>query len=179
MSNKTITKWTIDPIHSVVQFKVKHLAVSNANGTFKTFQGYVTTENEDFDEAKIQLTIDANSIDTNHEMRDGHLKAPEFFDTQKYPEILFNGLLHKKNDGYQLVGDLTIRDTTKQVTLDVEYTGTGKGRMGDIRAGFEVNGKINRKNFGIVLNLLTETGGLVVGEDIKLLFDIQLIKQVA
>ena len=177
MTDKTTTTWTIDPNHSEVQFKVKHLAVSNVNGTFKTFQGNVTTENEDFDQAKIQLTIDANSIDTNHEQRDSHLKAPEFFDTQKFPEILFDGLLYRKNDGYELEGNLTIRDIVKHITLAVEFTGAGKGRMGDTRAGFEINGKINRKDFGIVLNILTETGGLVVGEEIKLHSDIELIKQ--
>lgn len=173
----TKSTWSIDPNHSEVQFKVKHLAISNIAGTFKTFKGDVISSTDDFDNAEINLLIEADSIDTNHEIRDGHLKAEEFFDTRQFPEIIFKGLLHKKAGDYELRGDLTIRQNTRRIVLDVEFTGAGKGRNGDTRAGFEVNGKINRKDYGLTWSMLTETGGLIVGEEIKLHFDIQLIKQ--
>lgn len=176
MENTTST-WVIDPMHSEVQFKVKHLAISTIAGTFKIFNGEVISPGEDFDNAEISLVIDANSIYTNQEIRDEHLKGAEFFDTAQFPQISFNGLLQKKADDYELTGDLTIRQTTRHVVLQTSFTGTGKGRNGDTRAGFEVNGKINRKDYGLTWTMLTETGGLMIGEDIKLHFDIQLVKQ--
>jgi polyisoprenoid-binding protein YceI len=177
MTEKTKTKWTVDPKHSNVQFKVKHLAISNVNGTFDVFQGNVQSEDEDFNHAKVQFVIDSDSINTNLEDRDKHLKSAEFFDTQKFPKITFEGSLQRKNNDYELAGELTIRETVKNIRMEAEFTGTGKGRFGDTRAGFEVNGKINRKDFGLTWNLLTETGSFVVGEEIKLRFDIQLVKQ--
>lgn len=173
----TTSTWVIDPIHSEVQFKVKHLAISTIAGTFKIFNGEVISPGEDFDKAPVNFMIDANSIYTNNDVRDGHLKGAEFFDTAQFPQISFNGLLQKQANDYELTGDLTIRQNTRHVVLDVEFTGTGKGRNGDTRAGFEVNGKINRKDYGLTWTMLTETGGLMIGEEIKLHFDIQLIKQ--
>lgn len=173
MTAMTKTKWTVDTIHSSVQFKVKHLAISTVTGTFKVFQGEIFSEDDSFSQADIHFNIDANSLDTGHPERDGHLKAAEFFDTKNYPAITFRGTL----DHDKLIGALTIREVTKNVTMDVEFGGVGKGRFGDIRAGFEVSGKINRKDFGLTWSLLTETGGLVVGEEVKLHFDIQLIKE--
>jgi len=173
----TKTKWAIDPKHSEVQFKVKHLMISNVSGTFKLFNGDVQSEGEDFNNAKIHFEIDTNSVDTNLEERDNHLKSPLFLDAQKYPNITFDGLLQKKADNYQLVGDVTIHGVKKSITMEVEHTGTGKGRFGDTRSGFEVNGKINRKDFELNASILTETGSMVVGEEVKLHFDIQLIKQ--
>jgi polyisoprenoid-binding protein YceI len=171
------TKWTIDPQHSVAQFKVKHLAVSTVTGQFNLFEGSVLEESGDFDGAKVALNIDANSLDTNHAQRDGHLKGADFFSTEQFPHITFSGVLHKANDGFKLEGALTIRDVTKPITLDAELTGTGRGRFGDTRAGFEVDGKINRKDFGLTWTMLTDTGGLVVGEEVKLHFDVQLIRE--
>ena len=186
----TITKWAIDNQHSVAQFKVRHLGVANVTGTFKVFQGELIQEDEegtsgtlgasgssDFDGAKIQFTIDTNSLDTNHAQRDGHLKSPDFFHTEQFPAMTFNGMLRKSGDRYEVVGDLTIRDVTKAVTFDAELTGTGKGRFGDNRAGFEVDGKINRKDFGLVWSMLTESGGLIVGEEVKVHFDVELIRE--
>ena len=173
----TGTKWKIDPIHSTVQFKVKHLAISTVTGTFKLFQGELLSEEGSFDKAGVRLVIDANSIDTNHADRDGHLKLPDFLHTETFPDITFNGVLHKVGDHYTVVGELSIRGVSKTVTMDAELTGVGKGRFGDTRAGFELNGKINRKDFGLTWSLLTETGGLVVGEEVKLHFDIQLIEE--
>lgn len=170
-------KWKIDPNHSEVQFKVKHLMISNVSGTFKVFNGDVESENDDFNNAKITFEIDTNSIDTNQAERDTHLKSPLFLDTEKFPKILFDGSLQKKSDHYELNGALTLCAVTKNIKMEVEFTGTGKGRFGETRAGFEVNGKINRKDFGLNFKLLTDTGSVVVGEEIKLHFDVQLLKQ--
>lgn len=166
-----MAKWIIDPGHSEIQFKVKHLAISNVSGTFKIFKGEV--EGENFDNAKVQCIIDVAGLDTSNPQRDKDLKSAIFFDADQFPYIAFNGLLLKD----ELIGDLTIRGITKKVVLDVSFTGIGKGRFNDERAGFEIDGKINRKEFGLTWNMLTETGGFVVGEDIKLHFDIQVIKQ--
>jgi polyisoprenoid-binding protein YceI len=173
------TKWTIDPKHSEVQFKVKHLMISYVSGTFKIFTGEVQSESEDFNNAEIYFEIDANSIDTNLEERDTHLKSSLFLETEKFPKIVFNGFLKKKGSDYELVGELTLCAVKKTVKMETEFSGIGKGRFGDIRAGFEVNGKIDRKDFGLNFGLLTEAGSLVVGEEVKLHFDIQLIKATA
>lgn len=171
------TKWAIDPAHSEVQFKVKHLVISTVTGTFKSFQGSVTSESEDFDKSSIEFSIDANSIDTNNADRDGHLKSADFFDTANYPTLSFkNGILSKKGGDYVLTGDLTIRDVTKKVELEVEYGGTVKDPWGNTKAGFEINGKINRKDFGLTWNAATEAGGVLVGEEVKLHINIQLAK---
>jgi len=173
----TITKWEVDPDHSKVQFKVKHLAIANVAGTFKIFSGKVESDKEDFDGAAIAFEIDANSINTDQVQRDGHLKSNLFFDTEKFPKITFTGALHKQDDAYELGGDLTIRDITKQVKLQAAFNGLGKDiGFGNIRAGFEAGGKINRKDFGITFNMITEAGGLNIGEEVKLDFDIELIK---
>jgi polyisoprenoid-binding protein YceI len=171
------TKWTIDSNHSEVQFKVKHLAISNVSGTFKLFNGDVQTEDENFSNALIHFEIDTNSVDTNNTERDNHLKSPVFFDAENFPKILFDGNLRETDGDFSLEGELTILKTTKNVKLEAQFSGIGEGRFGDKRAGFEVNGKINRKDFGLNFGLLTEAGSLVVGDDVKLHFDIQLIKQ--
>ena len=170
------TKWTIDPMHSEVQFRVKHLMISTISGTFKRFNGEVQSEKEDFNNAEINLEIDASSVDTNLEERDNHLKSPLFLDSEKFPQIIFNGLLKKKDSDYELEGELTLCAVKKSIKMEAKFTGIGKGRFGDIRAGFEVNGNINRKDFGLNFSLLTEAGSIVVGEEIKLHFDIQLLK---
>lgn len=173
----TQTKWAIDPTHSEVQFKVKHLVISTVTGTFKSFKGSLTTENEDFDNSSVEFSIDANSIDTNNGDRDGHLKSGDFFDTTNYPSLNFNnGILSKKGGGYILTGDLTVRDVTKKVELEVEYGGTVKDPWGNTKAGFEINGKINRKEFGLTWNAATEAGGVLVGEEVKLHINVQLAK---
>lgn len=174
---KTVTKWVVDPDHSKVQFKVKHLAIANVAGTFKIFSGEVESDDENFGEASIAFEIDADSINTDQAQRDGHLKSDLFFDTAKFPKIIFSGNLHKKADGYEIEGDLTIRDVKKSVKLSAAFNGTGKDiGFGNTRAGFEASGKINRKDFGITFNMITEAGGLNIGEEVKLDFDIELIK---
>ena len=172
------TKWVLDPTHSEVQFKVKHLVISTVSGFFKSFEGSLTTDSEDFENAKVEFSLDVNSIDTNQEQRDGHLKSAEFFDAEKYPKISFTSTsLTKDGDDYKLNGDLTIKDVTKPVSLDVEYGGSAGDFYGNTKAGFEVTGKINRKEFGLTWDGVTEAGSIVVGEDIKLIINVQFAKQ--
>ena len=172
------TKWVLDPTHSEVQFKVKHLVISTVSGFFKSFEGSLTTESEDFENAQVEFSLDVNSIDTNQEQRDGHLKSAEFFDSEKYPKIIFKSTsLTKDGDDYKLNGNLTIKDVTKPVSLDVEYGGSAGDFYGNTKAGFEVTGKINRKEFGLTWDGVTEAGSIVVGEDIKLIINVQFAKQ--
>ena len=174
----TATKWVLDPMHSEVQFKVKHLVISTVTGSFKTFEGELTTESDDFEGADVSFSLDVNSIDTNQEARDGHLKSAEFFDAETYPKISFKSTSFTKDgDDYKLTGDLTIKDVTKPVSLDVEYGGSAGDFYGNTKAGFEVTGKINRKDFGLVWDGVTEAGSVVLGSDIKLIINVQFAKQ--
>lgn len=171
------TQWSIDPGHSEVQFKIKHLAISNVTGKFKVFQGALVCTGDDFNEAVVEATIDADSIDTNNPQRDGHLRSPEMLGTGQYPAIGFKGVLQRTDDRYALLGELQIRDVRRPVRLTAEFAGMATGRFGDTRAGFELSGKINRKDFGLTWNVLAEGGGFVLGDEISLNFDIQLIRQ--
>jgi polyisoprenoid-binding protein YceI len=172
------TTWAVDPTHSEVQFKIKHLLISTVTGSFRTFSGTVTTDEEDFETADINFDIDVKSISTNQDMRDDHLRNSDFFSADEYPAIRFRSDgLRKNGSGYKMKGDLTLKNITKPVELHVDYGGTAKDPFGNYRAGFEITGTINRKEFGLTYNALTETGGLALGEDVKLLASIQLIKQ--
>lgn len=174
---ETKTKWVVDPSHSEVHFKVKHLVISTVTGSFGKFEGEVVTGSDDFSDSQINFSIDADSIDTNSADRDGHLKSPDFFDAASFPKITFQSTsFKKKGDSYALQGNLTIKGVTKQVELEVEHGGVMKDPWGNIKAGFEVSGKINRKDFGLTWNAATETGGLVVGEEVKLMINIELAK---
>jgi len=175
----TLTKWVLDPLHSEVQFKIKHLVISTVSGFFKDFEGELNTENDDFTNAKIEFSLSVNSIDTNQGQRDEHLKSAEFFDVEKYPKISFKSTsFTKKGDGeYSLTGDLTIKDVTRPVVLVVEYGGSNADFYGNTKAGFEITGKINRKEFGLTYDGITEAGAIVLGEDIKLLINVQFAKQ--
>jgi len=175
----TLTKWAIDPMHSEVQFKVKHLVISTVSGFFKSFSGTVEADSDDFSDAEIEFSIDIDSLDTTQTQRDEHLKSAEFFDAAQYPHITFKSTSFTKtgDDEYALKGDLTIKGVTKPVTLDVEYGGSAADFYGNTKAGFEVTGKINRKEFGLTWDGVTEAGNIVVGEDIKLTINAQLTKQ--
>jgi polyisoprenoid-binding protein YceI len=175
----TITKWVLDPMHSEVQFKIKHLVISTVSGFFKNFEGQLETENDDFTDAKIDFSLDINSIDTNQSQRDEHLKSAEFFDAEKYPKLSFKSItfINNGNGEYALVGNLTIKDATRQVTLTVEFGGATADFYGNTKAGFEITGKINRKEFGLTYDGITEAGAIVLGEDIKLLINVQFAKQ--
>lgn len=170
--------WKLDPSHSEIGFKVKHMMITNVSGAFTDFNVEATTENEDFNKANINFSTKTASVNTNSEQRDGHLRSPEFFDSEKYPEMKFKGLSYEKVDGdnYKLKGDLTIKDVTKPVTLDVEFGGVNKDPWGNMKAGFTLNGKINRKDFGLSWNAALETGGVMVSEDVKINAEIQLVK---
>lgn len=173
------TKWALDPTHSEVTFKIKHMMISNVTGNFTNFDVNAETEADDFSKSKISFTADVNSINTNNEQRDGHLKSPDFFDTEKYPQLKFeSSRLEKKSDEeYALHGNLTIRDVTKPVNLKVDFGGIAKDPYGNVKAGFTLEGKINRKDFGLTWNAATEAGGILVGEDLKVQAEIQLVKQ--
>ncbi len=181
MSTKDVaakTKWGVDASHSEVQFKVKHLVISTVTGFFRKFSGAVESETEDFDGAKVAFSIDTTSIDTNVADRDAHLKSPDFFAAEQYPTIEFkNGTLKKVSEGeFKLKGDLTIRNTTKPVELSVESNGTAADPWGNFRAGFEINGKINRKDYGLNWSAVTEAGNIVVADEVKLHFNIELVR---
>lgn len=172
--------WVIDPTHSEVQFKIKYLMITNVSGSFNIFQATVQTEDEDFMKAKVSFTVDIDSISTGNEQRDGHVKSPDFFDAATYPKIKFEATKFKSvdNDGsYELYGDLTIKHTTKNIKFDVEFGGVVKDYYGNTKAGFSINGKINRKDFGLTWNAITEAGGIVVSDDVKIACEIQLIEQ--
>ena len=171
-------KWVLDPMHSEVQFKVKHLVISTVTGSFKSLSGDAITQGDTFEGAEIDFALDVNSIDTNQDQRDGHLKSADFFDAEKYPQIIFKSTSFSQNGGdYKLAGNLTIKDVTKPVTLNVEFGGTATDFYGNLKAGLEITGKINRKEFGLTWDGITEAGAIVVGEDVKLTINAQFAKQ--
>jgi len=173
-------KWIIDPAHSTIGFKVKHLMITNVSGHFSKFDLQVETEGEDFTTAKGAFTADTASVYTGNDERDRHLRSPDFFDDHSFPKVQFVPKKYESvdNDGsYNVTGDLTIRGTTKSVTFGVEFGGVVKDPWGNTRAGFTVNGKINRKEFGLNWSALTEAGGLVVSDDVRVSCEIELVKQ--
>lgn len=173
-------KWVIDPTHSEVQFKVKHLMITTVTGYFGKFNLEAETENEDFTTAKsIVFTADVNTINTNNADRDTHLKSADFFDVEKNKELVFKGKKyeHVSGESYKLHGDLTIKGVSKPVTVDVDFGGIVVDPYGQTKAGFTVSGKINRKDFGLTWSAVTEAGSVVVSDEIKLNCEIQLVKQ--
>lgn len=174
----TKTKWTLDPTHSELLFKVRHMMITNVKGEFRKFEGAIETEGTDFTTSSIDITIDVSSVFTNEDNRDGHLKGADFFDVEKYPAITFKGKsLTKKGDDYKLTGVLTLKDVSKEVELDVEFGGINKDPWGNEKAGFSVQGKINRKDFGLGWNAPLETGGVLVSEEVKIAAEVQFVKQ--
>jgi len=173
----TATKWILDPTHSEVQFKVKHLMISNVTGQFNEFEGNVETDGDDFSSAKVSFTANIHSISTNNDQRDEHLRNSDFFDAENHPSLVFHGQKLVKTDGdeYKLHGTLQIKGITKEVVLDAEYGGIIDDPWGNKRAGFTVSGKINRRDFGVVMP--TETGGLLLGEEIRINANAQFVKQ--
>jgi polyisoprenoid-binding protein YceI len=174
------TKWILDPSHSEVGFKVRHLMITNVKGIFKSYDVNAETDGDDFNKAKISFSADVDSIDTNSEQRDGHLKSPDFFDAVNHPKITFSATKYENvdnNGSYELYGDLTIRGISKQVKLDVEFGGVVKDLWGGTRAGFTINGKVDRKEWGLTWNAATEAGGVLVSDTIQINCEIQLVKQ--
>ncbi|HVI48091.1 MAG TPA: YceI family protein [Chitinophaga sp.] len=173
-----MTNWKIDESHSEIGFKVKHLMITNVSGYFTRFTGSVQTDSEDFHDATISFEADADSIDTQNRQRDEHLKNGDFFDSGNYPKISFVSKKVKKIDGeqYKLLGDLTIKDQTHPVELEVLHGGTTVDPWGQHKAGFTLKGRIHRADYGLRWNATTEAGGIVLSDEVKLNMEIQLVK---
>lgn len=173
----TKTTWTLDPSHSEITFKVKHMMISNVRGEFKSFTASI--DGEDFEKSTISATIDAESVFTNANDRDAHLKSADFFDVENYKQLTFAGTSFKKvdDDEYKLTGLLTIKNVSKEVTFDVEFGGINKDPWGNEKAGFSLSGKINRKDWGLNWNAALEAGGVLVSEEVKIQAEVQFIKQ--
>nr|WP_302180060.1 YceI family protein [Chryseosolibacter indicus] len=178
-STITTTKWALDPTHSEIGFRVRHMMITNVSGSFQSFNVQASTNGNDFTTAKIEFTADVSSINTNNPDRDNHLKSGDFFNADKYPQLKFTSTKVEKkgDDNFVVHGNLTVKDVTKPVKLDVEFGGIGKDPWGNEKAGFTLSGKINRTEFGLNWNAALETGGVLVSEDVKLYAEIQLVKQ--
>ncbi len=174
-----LTKWVLDPAHTEVTFKIRHLMIANVTGSFGKFSSEAETDGDDFSKAKVIFTVETASITTDNEQRDAHLKSDDFFNAEKYPEIKFEstGVKKKNDDEYELEGKLTIRDVTKIIKLNVEAGGIVVDGYGQTKAGFSVTGKINRKDYSLNWNAVTEAGGIVVSDEVKMIIEVQYIKQ--
>ncbi|MGC8823442.1 MAG: YceI family protein [Bacteroidales bacterium] len=172
------SKWTVDKVHSTVKFSVQHLVISEVEGSFRNFDGSIVSKNDDFTDAIIEFSVDVNSINTDNEMRDNHLKSDDFFNVGKFPKMTFKSKSFKKVSGnkYELIGDLTIRDVTKPVKFDVVYGGTVKDPYGNIKAGFKATTVINRFDYGLKWSALTEAGGAVVGNEVNVVLKLEFAK---
>lgn len=175
----TTTTWQIDPTHSHVEFAVKHLMIATVKGRFADVQGSVIASDDDPTDAKIEVTIGTASIDTRQEQRDTHLRSPDFLDVERFPTITFRSrrIEAQKGDEFRIIGDLTIRGITREVTLDAEHTGRARDPWGNDRAAFTATTKVNRKEFGLTWNQALEAGGVLVGDDLKITIDVELVKQ--
>ena len=176
---ETKIKWAIDPFHTEIAFKVKHLMITNVKGVFKEFDASIYTTGDDFMTAEIDCWINPASVDTGNADRDAHLKSADFLDVENYKEINFTANTYEKvdNDGsYELYGDLTIKGITKRIKLDVEFGGVIRDPWGNEKAGFSINGKINRKDWGLEWNSMLNGGGLLVGNDVWISCEIELLK---
>lgn len=173
------SNWTIDPAHSEIGFKVKHMMFTNVSGKFNDFQATIENEDDRFETSQISFSAQVNSIDTNNIDRDNHLRSADFFDAESFPLISFQSTgINKINENvFEISGDLTIKNVTKNITLEVEYSGLMKDPWGNIKAGISLSGKINRKAFGLTWNASLEAGGVLVGEDTKLTAEVQFIKE--
>lgn len=169
------TKWSVDKMHSNVKFSVAHLVISEVDGSFKSFDGNMVSSKPDFSDAAIEFTVDVNSVNTDNEMRDGHLKNDDFFNAEKYPKMTFKSTSFKKVKGnaYLLTGNLTIRDVTKKVVFNVTYGGTAKDGYGNTKAGFKATTTIDRLAYNLKWNSLTEAGGSVVGKDVAIKLNLE------
>lgn len=177
MSQKT--KWAIDPTHTEIGFKVKHMMFTNVSGKIAKYDATVETDGDEFNNAVIEFSADADSITTANADRDAHLLSPDFFDATQFPKLSFIATSFKKTDDadFELTGDLTLHGVTKSIKLAVEFGGLMKDPWGNIKAAFNINGKINRKDFGLTWNAALETGGVLVSDEVKIIAEVQLIKQ--
>lgn len=177
----TTTKWSLDPSHSEINFKIKHLMISTVTGQFKKFDIKAETEGNDFNSAKkIEFTADIDSISTNNDQRDGHLKSADFFDIENHPQIHFTSNKYEvSGEEGKIYGDITISGISKPIVLNVEFGGIMVDPYGQTKAGFTVTGKLNRKDFGLNYNAALEAGGVLLSDEIKINAEIQLVKQAA
>src|ERR1035437_3257125 len=178
MKTEEKTEWALDPAHSKIGFKVRHLMISNVQGNFKEFEGQISTEGNIFTTASIAVSFNSAYIDTEIPDRDTHLKSVDFLDAAKYPKITFEGTGVKDlgDDIYELTGNLNIKGISKKVVLSVEYGGLMTDPSGNVKAGFSLTGKVNRKDWGLIWNATLETGGVLVGDEVKILCDIELAR---
>ena len=174
METLTKTTWNVDNVHSEIGFKVKHMMISTVSGHFEDFTATVETDSDDFTNAQFNFSAKVNSISTKNKDRDNHLRSEDFFNVSEFPEMSFTSTSF---DGSKIVGDLTIKDVTKEVTLDMDFNGIAVDPYGQTKAGFEVSGTISRKTFGLTWNAVTEAGSIVVGDTIKLAIEMQFIKE--
>ncbi|NVB84853.1 MAG: YceI family protein [Kofleriaceae bacterium] len=177
----TTNNWNIDGTHSSIGFTVRHMVFSKVRGRFGSYTATLELDEADLTRSKIEVAIDAASIDTGTEQRDGHLRSADFFDVEKYPHLRFRSTRIEKDDetSYRMIGELTIRDVTREVTLDVEATGKGKDPWGNERLGFVAKTSFNRKDYGLNWNQLLEAGGVLVGEKVEIELEIQAVKAAA
>lgn len=176
----TGVKWTIDPAHSEIQFKVKHMMISTVTGSFGKFGADIEANGDDLSTAKIRFQADVDSISTGNEKRDGHLRSTDFFSGEKHPQIVFTSTGSKAVDGdgsWTLLGDLSMNGITKPVELDVEWGGVMKDPYGNTKAGVSIHGKVNRKDWGINWNAALEAGGVMVSDEVRIACEVQLVKQ--
>lgn len=173
-----MTTWIIDAVHSEIGFKVKHLVISTVSGKFTSFEGRIEAEKEDFSDAKINFSAGVDSITTGNEQRDGHLKSPDFFDAANHPKISFiSTKVEKKGSDYKVTGDFTIRGITKPIVLDVEFGGIQKDFQGNEVSGWELSGKINRQDYELKWSAVTEAGGIVVSDEVRIFANVEAVKQ--
>lgn len=172
------TKWNFDPAHTVIEFEVSHMVITDVTGKFHSFQGEVTSKNEDFSDSKVSFQIDAASINTENEKRDGHLKSPDFFDVENHPKITFESKSMKKVSGnkYKLTGMFTMNGVSKEITLDAIFNGVARDPWGNTKAGFKVTGSIDREEYGLTWNTPLDNGNLLVGTEVTLICRVQLVK---
>lgn len=176
---ENLTTWVLDPTHSEILFKVKHLMITNVKGEFRNFSATIKSSGNDFNKASIEATILTDSIFTNNDDRDAHLKSADFFEVEKYGQITFVGksFTSKGDEEYSLKGDLTIKGISKEIEIDVEFGGLNTDPWGNAKAGFSFETKINRKDWGLNWNAALETGGVLVSEEVKIAGEVQFVKQ--
>lgn len=182
METAVKTKWTIDPSHSEIGFKVRHLMITNVKGTFNEYDASIYTTGDDFLTSEVDVWINPASVDTGDEKRDGHMKSADFFDVEKFKEITFSGNTYEKTSTegkFILWGDLTIKGITKRIKLEVEMLGKMKDPWGNEKVGFSIQGKVNRKDWGLNWNAALEGGGVLVSEEVQINCEIQLVQKPA
>lgn len=170
--------WTVDPMHTQVEFSARHMGIMTVKGHFTGVEATIDFNEDDFTASSVETIIDAKALTTNDERRDAHLKSPDFLDVEQFPTIAFKSthIEHAAHDQYRMTGNLTIRDVTRPVTLEVVYSGQGKDPYGNVHAGFSASATINRKDWGLTWNMALETGGLLVGEDVKIALEVEAVK---